>query len=538
MRKLTIIILAALISGFVVSCKKALKPYEGVKTVVNYDLLESTINFQFVDAATGDLIGVEGDEYVNLSYFGDNKDLLLDMTGSLYDVYKSDQGFVINAVHPNFEITETTPFKITAVASAPGYISNTEQISVYEKGESIFVIPLVKISSPPQGVDVENKGGVALVEGGVVKEEAIVNTPNGNTVVTIPQGIKMYDKDGNALSGSLKMMVAHFDNMSEEALSSFPGGLMGTASIGGQKKEIVFESAGFMAIEITDENGNKAAQFENGSLQLEVKLNPATVNPETGSPLAVGDIIPLFSLNEETGEWLYEKDAVVILKDGELVVDTEVEHLSYWNLDWWYSPNCGNENTNARIKFIGNPDDVGNTFNVRFTIRRQSNGSYMKSYWKYATLNQEIRMDNVPRGIPVYFEFLTNSSCGQAPLNFNPNPLYIDDLCASDLYSVNVSSSGGSNIQDVTINVEGFCPNNPDIVVYPTYSGWVRPNDEYCWQYVNMVNGVATAKLDVTRTYIAGTYTYNGWYQSEFQPDTLQATYVGLEMPAEICSSY
>ncbi len=96
--------------------------------------------------------------------------------------------------------------------------------------------------------------------GGVVQDEIRVNAPGDIARVSIPSGTVMRDSQGNALSGPLNVLVAHFDNTVEEAMSAFPGGLMTNVErSNGENQDGLFYSAGLVAIEITDASGRVAA---------------------------------------------------------------------------------------------------------------------------------------------------------------------------------------------------------------------------------------------------------------------------------------
>ena len=65
--------LALFLLIFADSCKVK-NPLEGAKLIINYDILKTYINVQFEDAATGNLIGFEGNDQVRVTIYGEDAD--------------------------------------------------------------------------------------------------------------------------------------------------------------------------------------------------------------------------------------------------------------------------------------------------------------------------------------------------------------------------------------------------------------------------------------------------------------------------------
>ncbi len=80
----------------------------------------------------------------------------------------------------------------------------------------------------------------------------------------------------------------------------FPGGLSPDGFDGELPSDITspdsvtFISAGFVAIEIGDESGNKVSSFDGEGVTLAFEVPKSTINPQTGEPLSLDDGTILF----------------------------------------------------------------------------------------------------------------------------------------------------------------------------------------------------------------------------------------------------
>lgn len=128
----------------------------------------------------------------------------------------------------------------------------------------------------------------------------------------------------------------------------FPGGLSPEGFDGELPSDITspdsvtFISAGFVAIEIGDESGNKVSSFDGEGVTLAFEVPKSTINPQTGEPLSLDDgTIPIWSYTDSTGKWRYEGDAVIEQEnENTFTVSKPITHLSYYNLDWYGQDRC------------------------------------------------------------------------------------------------------------------------------------------------------------------------------------------------------
>ncbi|MCG7535135.1 hypothetical protein [Pseudoalteromonas sp. OOF1S-7] len=184
---------------------------------------------------------------------------------------------------------------------------------------------------------------------------------------------------GNEATG-FQTRVADEDNFNanaeaDSALDAFPGGLAlsvaapesaDTANVNGS-----FTTGGFVAIELVDSQNRKVKNFgknadnQDNTLEVAMQVDATTMNPcpialpaggdlateaakafdkgvctvaaPVARPLAAEDIFPVWSYDEDAGKWSFESYGVVKSNGTEDTFDVvvEVNHLSYWNLDFF-----------------------------------------------------------------------------------------------------------------------------------------------------------------------------------------------------------
>ncbi len=175
--------------------------------------------------------------------------------------------------------------------------------------------------------------------------------------LSIPAGTEFIGEDGQPFTPlgevSVSMMLFSADpkglaDDENNPLYLFPGGLSPDGFDGELPSDITspnsvtFISAGFVAIEIGDESGNKVSSFDGEGVTLAFEVPKSTINPQTGEPLSLDDgTIPIWSYTDSTGKWRYEGDAVIEQEnENTFTVSKPITHLSYYNLDWYGQDRC------------------------------------------------------------------------------------------------------------------------------------------------------------------------------------------------------
>lgn len=528
-----------LLSGlfFNSSCNKLKDTADGAKLIINYNIIETTVDIQLYDAATGELIGRDGSASANVKITGPGKDGVIDITGKQNQnmQYASQRGMVGLALIPNAAYTPSAgnPVVFNAVANMPGYLSASQKITVVSAGRTQVRINMVNLENPPQGVEVSREAGVTLASNGRIENPATVNTPNGRAKIEIPEGIVMRDSEGNQLSGSINVDLIYFDNTNDDALAAFPGGLMPSVTmLDGSTANGMFYSAGFVAIEITDASGRHAAAFENGTVKMEAIVSPETYNPETNGRVAAGDVVPVWSYDENTGEWAEEGSTTMQLVNGQLVADFPLTHLSYYNFDWFYGDYCY-----QGITFNFVPDNpISSCYLMQGTMYRQDDNAYLTSVYMWVCPNDPVHTLYAPGGVPVKIVW-DDSNYPDISVASSSQPTFIDDLCSGGPANINIAHNVSSNTKTIIIDVEAYCASELSIVIRPSFSAWYRPVNNWNWLPVTMENGYAEIMgVQVGAAYVVGIYYDGQWFETEVEVTNEEYSYVGFELPADVCS--
>ncbi|WP_319381189.1 hypothetical protein [Thiomicrorhabdus sp.] len=247
---------------------------------------------------------------------------------------------------------------VTFLARKDGYLDTGIELSTKDSDQAEFVIRMVKVDNPPVGTavaqeDIKDKVDSSGAVSSEIKVSAKVtnssNVNNEQTEIVIPAGTDLLDKEGNPVTGELKVTVAHHSANEESSTEAFPGGFAVIAETSAPnaansvEEEIVFVTAGFTSISIENENGDKVRQFGTNDIEVKMQIKEGTINPDTGVAIAIGENVPVWSYDEDTGKWSYEQQGSVQdlnPTDGFYDVVVQASHLSYWNLDWHYSAVC------------------------------------------------------------------------------------------------------------------------------------------------------------------------------------------------------
>ncbi len=172
------------------------------------------------------------------------------------------------------------------------------------------------------------EGAPVPVEEGILKrrDPVTLNVDDGGTVgedakATVAPGA-LVDSDGTPATGEVSAYITPIDVMSD--LKIAPGDFSATTAEGGDTQ---LETLAMADYHFEDADGNRLNVAEGASVTVEM-----AVPPELNA--SVGDQIPAWSFDVETGKWIEEgMGEVVEDADGNLVWRAEVEHFSWWNAD-------------------------------------------------------------------------------------------------------------------------------------------------------------------------------------------------------------
>ena len=448
------------------------------------------------------------------------------------------------------EVTVTVNF------TADGFINNSTTFTLSsdntDESATVRLVPRTSSADTPVKVAAESKAVAELVKEGETLafdeatgaitvtdengdpqpitltkeiEAATEKDDKGGVEVVIPSGSQMLYRDSEGelqpLTGAPELTVAYFNNEASTAteannngdaadqaresstLDVFPGGLdlevavpASDATDAAEAPQAgAFTTAGFVAIELTDAEGNKVKEFgetdgKKNSIEVKMTVDANTANAcpmnygttdldqETVAAFATdstkatdsayfrkgacvtveggtvasrtvkeGDIIPVWSYDADEAQWSFESYGVAQKVEGNdsiFNVAVQVTHLSYWNLDFfnWREPNRGQCGTNGRVEFdivYGGENEVQNSTPFSLLVESQTNG-----YRKLKRARDSFFFDKStilnPPSFPVFLQFLENGANiidgvkgdENNPVDGTATRLKLDDVCELD----------------------------------------------------------------------------------------------------------
>ena len=375
--------------------------------------------------------------------------------------------------------------------------------------------------------------------------------------LSIPAGTGFIGEDGQPFTPvgevSVSMMLFSADpkglaDDENNPLYLFPGGLSPEGFDGELPSDITspdsvtFISAGFVAIEIGDESGNKVSSFDGEGVNLEFEVPKSTVNPQTGEPLALDDgTIPIWSYTDSTGKWRYEGDAVIEQEnENTFTVSKPITHLSYYNLDWYGQDRC-----QLDVDVVDANGDPNNQ-KLRLSFAKAGGGwAYKPSGW--GDNPEKLNINRVP-AFAGHFDLLDsqgNSLLASIEVDGEvievadgTEGLDLDDFC------LGVSSDSTKSFK-ATLNIV-----NPPLIDIETGLSLVCPIDEtktqtvdsgyyylysgYSYETSGQMNGDTITFSNLVEDGLYRLYYYGGqtWAQVEFtaKADTTNISLMSLQL--------
>ncbi|MEF1264143.1 Ig-like domain-containing protein [Vibrio campbellii] len=379
--------------------------------------------------------------------------------------------------------------------------------------------------------------------------------------LSIPAGTGFIGEDGQPFTPvgevSVSMMLFSADpkglaDDENNPLYLFPGGLSPDGFDGELPSDITspdsvtFISAGFVAIEIGDESGNKVSSFDGEGVNLEFEVPKSTVNPQTGEPLALDDgTIPIWSYTDSTGKWRYEGDAVIEQEnENTFTVSKPITHLSYYNLDWYGQDRC-----RLDVDVVDTNGDPNNQ-KLRLSFAKAGGGwAYKPSGW--GDNPEKLNINRVP-AFAGHFDLLDsqgNSLLASIEVDGEvievadgTEGLDLDDFCFGVSSDSTKSFKATLNIVnppriDIETGLSLVCPidetktQTVDSGYYYLYSG-------YSYETSGQMNGDTITFSNLVEDGLYRLYYYGGqtWAQVEFtaKADTTNISLMSLQLCEKI----
>ena len=343
---------------------------------VDTDVFSSPMMVFFENARADATKQPEGDFTVKIS--GDDASKVVTVLGTRD--FQAHEGWIALNLAKGVDAS-VKPVSFILTAKIDGFEEVRKEIVISSKDDARFTIKVIEIGNHPSGVAEETKN-IPLTNG-VISSDQYLNTivENGATETVslkLPSGTKMLNKNGEPISGASMSTNVRFYDVSDESIHVFPGGLAPQLVTDKDGKKIDggihFFTAGLMDVDMKI-GDDEVKKFSN-PIDAEIKINENQDNFTTGQKVKEGDLIPLWSLDELTGQWQEEGTAKVVNSNGSLTAQFKITHLSGWNLDWGWSMFGSYGTKKVKLDVIFETSWVNPTGLYEVTLR-SPNGGYL-----------------------------------------------------------------------------------------------------------------------------------------------------------------
>jgi hypothetical protein len=536
---ITIFLIATVLFTLTVnSCKK---PTDDIKLNIDEsELSKAPVLIHFANVNTGS--NNQPDDFdVKIS----GKDAaMVQMDGGATSKFKTSHGFLPLSLTMNASPSATAPVTFNVTAEVPGFAPVVQTVTITKDTATIVDVAMIEYAKPPSGT------GILVTSSpltGGVSNGTTLNVPPGSGMVESAQikiqpGTQMLDVNGSAINASqLSSKIVDYSAVSTTSYGAFPGGFHPTNVLDQSGKQvndgnaINFVSAGLLSINMSA-GGTQVRRFSK-PLQVSMKLDPNTTNFVTGANIKEGDTVPLWSLNEDNGQWQSEGN-VTIVKDsnGNLVANFETSHLCCFNLDWSWAITGRPYGTCFTPLAVRIHCGAGNSGVYDVTITTPNNQYLAGAHGVYVRDGEVVVFPSVPniaqcKVVISSFNLFLNPRLpilAQTGL-FNP--------CSQGSVDLNFGPPSSPAQINVNLNIVGYCSNRGANIMP---SGWFYLYDagaarigQNAWTYCYVQRGIIQYAFGTGITGSRGNYSiklfsgnryymyaYNSyiWYQSpEFE---------------------
>lgn len=540
----TAIAFIAITTTIIMSCKGIDEIADDFDIIVKNSIFKQQVIVEVFDPV--DQLNLEGDNVLQVEIMGKDADKIVTDAGNNISTAKVVGGTIALAVNPNKNVSnETVEFmvKITGdnylTTTIPVVLSPTDSIA------SISTNVVNKLNTAP-GIDYI-KTTKTLANNTLTEDFTFETTgtkAGTNTEITIKSGTVFKDIDGNDISGSeIESEVVHFNSSDSESLSSFPGGFMPTEITdenGDTVNDAYFITAGFASIDMVI--GNKEVKNFSQPIIIKMQIDPDFINPETGTNIKTGDIIPIWSYSKDNGEWDYHTDGVVKADNGNLIVEYTTTHLSWYNLDYKGS-RCSSYYPSGVAKINIAMSGVNSADGYRlFSDFYYENGNQPISPFSGKVFSwydgQTFEMTNAPSNRKVQMIVYSGSSrYDKGEILFRSQAF---NLCTIGSVDIDVSSIVAKlppQPVNVTVNYQGECN---DKIIAPTIPLYIKTKSYYgytYWKYLGYVyNGRITIRnINLNQEYEFRTYFNGQYFYQNITFDKTEYVNDSYEIPSELC---
>ncbi|SEA66459.1 hypothetical protein [Pedobacter hartonius] len=403
---------------------------------------------------------------LNLTISGADAASIYDFSGT--KAIYAPGGIITLGVNPNAEPTTSKSIKFNVIVKANGYEDiNIPMEIVNGQVSQLQEVTLLK-STDNTAASTVVLSTVALNASGTTTAAATIATAaNANvattTSVTIASGTQFKNAAGTVLTGAaLGVQLISFDAGDPASLSLFPGGKLSSSNVimpgSTTPTDAFFIPAASTSIKMTV--GNQQVKSFTTPITVTTQLDPAYTMASTGAPVKVGDQLPIYSYQVETGQFTYESTATVFSSGGKLAVNISTSHLTIFVAgEVFATATC----SDTKVSYSASWLSTG-TRPMDIEISTNSGKIIAKSLVLLSDKLNDL-FSGLP-GIPLHYKVIDASG----------ETLSTGDLanpCAGNSIIITLTPPSAA-LENITLQLNIVCPNK-GIILVPNFDLYYKP---------------------------------------------------------------
>lgn len=543
-----------ILSFFVLALSGCKNPAQDIIININTStLFKSPLLVHFDNSGATPL----GDFEVSIS--GEDSALVQMGTGGTN--FKAVGGMMSLALKSAAKPTEQDPIVFIVNADITGYAQVHKKIVITTDSALMYRISLSKYVKPVEGTstfEIET-----LLSHGVTTEALILSTPVNaklaQTVsVTIPLGTEMLDANKKLIDANLlKSNILLYGTSSTSLNAAFPNGL---TAINGVDKDgklipggVTYTTVGLLRTTMVA--GETTVRHFSKPLQVSQELAAGATNPETGTALKAGDIIPLWEGAPGSYKPTTYTATVAMGGNGKLVANYTISYTSTWNLGWRTSTVLAFIDHDLAINFLPSKANWTGAHTIQL---QTSKGTYLTNLPKYTPETDFFKQGKLVNGTVVYTSIAGKYGFGLVSVpNINNAKIVVIDAKSRTLgqsavfdprtaTSINVTVT----IPDPTVPTEPGGPTAPPeyINISAEFTGkcigknivaplnsWVTINDltDKKYTYVYVKSGAIDQPGGIMKLIVGHQYKISATYQGKaYSTGTFPIKKASMDIPA------
>ena len=415
-------------------------------------------------------------------------------------------GFVEIGVDRTRTISEGNPLEFVVNVQSEGFLPVSKKVILQDTTFRLLTVSMVEKAALPKGTAAQDT--VFMIEDNgnqdtIVLETAVVTEQQAPTTVEIAPETQLMGEDTETLKGEVSSQLVYFDGTNTEAQQAFPGGLVTNSakdSLGNDLGAVEVLPVGFISFDIF--LGNEEVKTFSKPVSITLPINELAINPVMDRAFVAGDQIPVWSLNEDSGEWQEEGIAIVASEENGLVARFAINHLSWWSLHYVNEGACDGSQPIAMN--ISSPFSADCTAPIYYWELWDETNNTLIGTGQFLSVKDSSThfLFDIPNEKVVYLDMYDQK----------------DAACRSLLYRSNTMVTSCNGTFDIDLNTElaslqpyviqatmsGICRGSgSDLIVRPNFNVYYRNDHCEVWNFLGEAeNGFfCTANLQKGDTY-------------------------------------